>query len=72
MTPAPPILTSTDVAELLGVTTQTVYVYRSRGTLPEPDGRLGATPYWKRSTIRSWLKARPGQGFRSDLLGEEP
>ena len=29
--------------------------WRLRGKLPEPDASVGATPYWRRSTIRDWM-----------------
>ncbi len=31
--------------------------WRLRGKLPEPDASVGATPYWRRSTIANWLTA---------------
>ena len=44
----------TDVAAHLGVKPKTVTAYLAREQMPAPDGRLGRTPWWWESTIRSW------------------
>lgn len=54
-----------DVANFLGVAPGTVRAYSSRGQMPQPDGKIGASPWWWASTIREWQ--RPGRGSRSDL-----
>ena len=48
------LLTVQEIAEWLGVTPSTIYAYNSRGQMPEPDARYGATNLWKESTIRQW------------------
>lgn len=48
------------VAFRKGITKQTVYRYKTKGTLPEPDFYEGRSPRWYESTIDSWV--RPGQG----------
>ena len=59
-------LTTQDVADKLGVKSDTVSAYRSRGLFPEPDGQLGRTVWWLASTIEAWAKDRPGRGWRKD------
>ena len=80
MAPLPKdIMDRAAVAEYLDVDPHTVtrYVNASRRRLarglplrpqdlPLPE-YLGATPYWHRKDIEAFKRARPGQGFRSDL-----
>jgi excisionase family DNA binding protein len=56
------VMTTADVAALLGVNSSTVRGYAARGSMPAPDGHFGRTPYWKRTTVEQWIAARPGQG----------
>ena len=46
--------------ELLDITTanskRTVYVWRERGLLPEPDARVSGVPIWRRATIVQWAR----------------
>lgn len=56
------MMTTADVAAMLGVTPATVRSYSARGVMPAPDGHLGRTPWWERSTIETWATNRPGQG----------
>ena len=58
----PDQLTISDVASLVGVSVASVRKYLVRGTIPDPDGRLGATPWWHRSTIETWCRERRGRG----------
>lgn len=39
-----------------------MHTYRSSRALPEPDGQVGQSPYWRRSTIETWIRSRPGLG----------
>lgn len=55
-------LTTDDVAVILGVSVASVRQYATRGDLPEPDGYLSRTPWWRPETILAWRDARPGQG----------
>ncbi|MCP9947256.1 sigma-70 region 4 domain-containing protein [Actinomadura madurae] len=59
--------TMADIAAYLGVTVETVRVYRSRGRdeLPEEDDKFGQSPVWKPATVID--HQRPGQGARTDL-----
>lgn len=47
-------LTNDEVSKLLGVKYSTLYTYRKRNTLPEPDTYIGRTPVWNRKTIEDW------------------
>lgn len=47
-------LTNDQVSELLGLKYSTLYTYRKRNTLPEPDTYIGRTPVWNRKTIEEW------------------
>lgn len=61
------VLTRVGVADLLGVKPETISVYRSKtykDSFPAPDGQLGATAYWYRSTIEGWQAGRPGRTGR--------
>ena len=51
-------LTNDQVSELLGLKYSTLYTYRKRNTLPEPDTYIGRTPVWKRKTIEEWNQNR--------------
>jgi len=52
-------LTRTDIANLTGLKTDTIYKYQKRNTLPEPDHYMGRTPIWKKQTIDEWNALRP-------------
>ena len=47
-------LTSTQVAELLGVSRKTISSYKARNQMPQPDRQYGRTPLWRYSTIEQW------------------
>ena len=51
-------LTSTDIARLTGLKVDTIYTYRNRNTLPDPDYTIGNRPLWKRETIDEWNATR--------------
>lgn len=56
-------LTLPDIAQRAGVSIAAIRAHRLHGTMPEPDGQLGRTPWWWESTIDSWLptRRRPGK-----------
>src|SRR5271170_47040 len=62
------LLTVQQVAELAKIEVQSVYQYRLRGTIPEPDFHLGPMLLWERATIENWLATRPKKG-RPKLAG---
>jgi hypothetical protein len=45
-----------EVAAYLGVRPHTVTAYNSarRRQMPQPDGRVGRSPWWRPETIRAW------------------
>ena len=57
-------LTFDQAAELARLPVQTLRTYRTRNTFPAPDGYLGRTPWWYRSTVLLWLQVRPLRGQR--------
>jgi len=52
------VLTTEQAAELAGMRVDTFRRYRARGTVPEPDGYLGRTPWWRKETIARWAANR--------------
>lgn len=53
-----PLLTYAQIAKLADVQLGTVYMWRKRGLLPEPDPDVvGRRPLWRQSVIRHWLAA---------------
>lgn len=57
-------LTSDELAGRLGIQKSSVYRYRVRGDIPQPDQYVGRTPLWSTARIDAWIKERPGQGWR--------
>lgn len=59
-------LTSGEVAEMLGLSKNTVAQYATHGKLPEPDAVMGRganlTRGWLPETIEAWQATRPGCG----------
>lgn len=64
------MLTTADIADLMGVAPDTVAAYRHRGYLPEPQATVGRTPVWSRPVMDHWIKTRPGSGWRTDMYGD--
>ncbi|MBB6172155.1 putative DNA-binding transcriptional regulator AlpA [Nocardiopsis mwathae] len=60
-------LTAEQAAAKAGVKLKTWHAYVSRGQAPQPDGRMGRTPWWWASTVDEWIENRAGQGARTDL-----
>lgn len=58
MTAAPDYLDVAAVADRIGVKRRTVYVYLSRGDMPEPDMVLLRHPLWLVTTIDEWRKQK--------------
>jgi len=58
-----------DVAAMVGILPSSL----GRAKLPPPDGvdiEAGhARPWWKPSTAKAWLDARPGKGWRKSRSG---
>ena len=47
-------LTTAEIATVLGVTSDTISSYKSRGQMPQPDKTFGRPPLWKLATIQAW------------------
>lgn len=63
-----PLISMREIAEIAGVTPDTVRSYRRQGRLPPPDeDSIQDRPRWRRSTIDAWMESRPGSGARTDL-----
>lgn len=68
------LLTTADVADLLGIKAGTVRLYRTSSRpggryeqhpFPEPDDHVGINPVWRsgrKEEILRWSATRPGQG----------
>ncbi len=61
--PAPPpaeqeLLTTHELARMLGVTTRRVWLLRGTGDLPAPI-RLGPLVRWRRAAVERWLSECP-------------
>lgn len=56
-----------EIAELLGISLDTLKGYDKRGLLPEPDALVGRNQGWLESTVTEWNNSRPGRGARTDL-----
>ncbi len=55
-----PLLTIAEMARRAGVTPGTLYSYRRKGMLPEPDDLYWPDrPRWRTSTFDKWMKSRP-------------
>lgn len=55
-------LNNASAAAHLGIAVGTWTSLRSRGYGPDPDGRLGRSPYWYAATLDDWKTTRPGRG----------
>ena len=51
-------LTAKEVADTAGLKYNTLWQYRKRSTLPEPDMYLGNKPLWEKHTIDTWMSTR--------------
>jgi predicted DNA-binding transcriptional regulator AlpA len=51
-------MTAQQVADTAGLKYHTLWMYRRRNTLPEPDLYLGNKPLWEKQTIDQWLATR--------------
>ncbi len=45
-----------EIADMLGVKRQTVYVWRNRRLIPEPEWTVSGSPIWQRKTVEKWAK----------------
>ena len=47
-----------DVADRLAVQPSTIRAYLARQQMPQPDGRIGNTPWWWPQTIEQYIQTR--------------
>lgn len=61
------MLTYADLASEVGVSASTLrsYAARGQGRLPDPDGRVGQSPFWLRSTVAPWVRQAKAARARS-------
>jgi predicted DNA-binding transcriptional regulator AlpA len=57
-------LTTSDIADRLGIQRESVHRYLTRGDIPQPDERAGRTLLWRVDTIEEWIAGRPGHAWR--------
>jgi len=66
------MLWTSDIARGVGIAESTVRAYKSRGQMPKPTGHLGRIPYWSRTDLGPWLKARGATVTHSAYLCHQP
>jgi chromosome partitioning protein len=68
----PTLVGTAELAELLGVSKQTISNWRSKETdFPEPMAELKSTPVWDRSAVISWARERGLSSEGLQKLGAE-
>lgn len=70
--PVDPQLTLDQAAALAGIQASTWRSYAARqwpraNPVPEPDGETFGRRWWYESTVKAWMKRRPGRTVRTDL-----
>lgn len=50
------LVSQPDIAERLGVTTNTVHVWRQRYEFPTPEWTVGQSPLWRWEIIEEWAR----------------
>ena len=58
MSDRPEWVTPEDFAVLARLNVRTIWDYRQRGKLPEPDTYVGRTPVWRRAVADWWVDQR--------------
>ncbi len=68
-----PLLTVAEMARRAGVTPGTLYSYRGKGMLPEPDDLYWPDrPRWRTSTFNEWMASRPKTVLGSRQSSADP
>ncbi len=52
------LLSRRDVAELMGLSVETIKTHRAHGAMPDPDYIVDQKPLWRRDTIDQWIATR--------------
>jgi predicted DNA-binding transcriptional regulator AlpA len=55
------LIDSQGVADLIGVSLETIYTYKARGDLPKPEF-TGRSPLWDQKKIEKWQRRRKRAG----------
>lgn len=58
-----PLMTYTEIAEMLDIGVTTLRNYRWKGMLPPEDFRKEGFRMWRKSTILGWHNSRTGPGW---------
>lgn len=66
MSETPRYLSMQEMAEITGLTPESIRTYKSRGKLPAPDVLIGKTPGWTMDSVEAFAASLPGQGARTD------
>ena len=52
------LLSRRDVADLMGLSVETIKTHRADGAMPDPDLVIDSKPLWRRDTIDLWIARR--------------
>jgi predicted DNA-binding transcriptional regulator AlpA len=52
------LLSRRDVADLMGLSVETIKTHRADGAMPDPDYVVDQKPLWRRETIDGWIARR--------------
>jgi predicted DNA-binding transcriptional regulator AlpA len=52
------LLSRRDVADLMGLSVETIKSHRAGGAMPDPDYVVDQKPLWRRDTIDGWIARR--------------
>ena len=52
------LLSRRDVADLMGLSVETIKSHRAAGGMPDPDYVVDQKPLWRRETIDQWIARR--------------
>jgi len=52
------LLSRRDVADLMGLSVETIKSHRAGGAMPDPDYVVDQKPLWRRETIEGWIARR--------------
>lgn len=67
-----PLLSITEMAQLMGIHRQRIYALRSKGEFPTPDDTVVRTrPRWRKSTFEQWMAFRPKSSAHATSGGKQ-
>ncbi|WP_336250956.1 hypothetical protein [Stomatohabitans albus] len=62
MNPIKTLVSTEQLAELAGIKPGSIAGLITRGTIPQPDAKVGKSSVWHIDTVTEWLDRRPGPG----------